>query len=217
MEDPIDVCQSLVRPRPERPIRARAFGAMLLVLLAACSPLKPRPDLPPESALPPAAATALDAPSRARENAHPGASGFRLVADNMEAFALRLVSTRLAGRSLDVQTYIWHADLTGGALAHALLAAADRGVRVRLLVDDMDARAKNAGFTAIAAHPNIQVRLFNPFASRSGFLSYAGRGAGQLRAASTTGCTTRAGSPTTAWRSSAAATSATSTSAPPRR
>ena len=50
-------------------------------------------------------------------------------------------SARLAARSLDVQTYIWHADLTGIYLAEQLLESADRGVRVRLLVDDLDARA----------------------------------------------------------------------------
>ncbi len=79
-------------------------------------------------------------------------------------------------RSLDVQTYIWHADLTGMYLAQQLIEAADRGVRVRLLVDDMDARAKNAGFAALAAHPNIDVRLFNPFASRTGMLRLVGEG-----------------------------------------
>jgi putative cardiolipin synthase len=79
----------------------------------------------------------------------------------------------VAGRSLDVQTYIWHDDLTGGFLALRLLEAADRGVRVRLLVDDMDARAKNYGFAAMHAHPNIDVRMFNPFSSRSGSLSLA--------------------------------------------
>ena len=89
---------------------------------------------------------------------------------------IRARSARLAGRSLDVQTYIWHADLTGAYLAQRLLEAADRGVKVRLLVDDMDARAKNAGFAALAAHPNIDVRMFNPFASRKGTMSLVGEG-----------------------------------------
>ena len=86
-------------------------------------------------------------------------------------------SARMAVRSLDVQTYIWHADLTGKFLASQLLESADRGVRVRLLVDDMDARAKNARFAALAAHPNIEVRVFNPFASRNGTLSLVSEGA----------------------------------------
>ena len=80
----------------------------------------------------------------------------------------------VAGRSLDVQTYIWNDDLTGRYLAYALLSAADRGVKVRLLVDDMDARGKNYGFAALDAHPNIEVRMFNPLPSRSGTLALIG-------------------------------------------
>ena len=113
----------------------------------------------------------------AREAGHPGASAFRLVTDGTEAFVLRMQSARLAARSLDVQTYIWHADLTGIFIAEQLLESADRGVRVRLLVDDLDARALNDGYAALAAHPNIDVRLFNPWVSRDGTLSRAGEGA----------------------------------------
>lgn len=85
-----------------------------------------------------------------------------------------MTTAALARRSLDVQTYIWHADMTGLALADALIKAAERGVKVRLLIDDMDARAKNYGFAALAAHPNIEVRMFNPLPSRQGVLALAG-------------------------------------------
>jgi len=130
----------------------------------------------PDSALAPAVDGKLDEAIAPVEAAHPGQSGFRLVIEGTEAFALRAHSARLAAHSLDVQTYIWHDDTTGLYLARQLLEAADRGVRVRLLVDDMDARAKNAGFAALAAHPHIQVRLFNPFATRSGGMRLAGEG-----------------------------------------
>ena len=129
-----------------------------------------RPDTD-DRAVPLGEGTDLDRLMEGPEAAHPGQSGFRLVSHGPEALALRARSALLAGRSLDVQTYIWHADLTGMYLAHRVLEAADRGVRVRLLVDDMDARAKNQGFAALDAHPNIQVRMFNPFESRSGFVS----------------------------------------------
>lgn len=102
------------------------------------------------------------------EEAHPGQSGFRLVSDGRAAFVVRMQSARLAARSLDVQTYIWHADLTGAFLGQQLIESADRGVHVRLLIDDLDARAKNEGLAALAAHPNIDVRLFNPWATRGG-------------------------------------------------
>ena len=101
------------------------------------------------------------------EARHPGQSAFRLLIEGTEAFVTACAERAPAARSIDVQTYIWRADLTGFYLAQ-LLDAADRGVKVRLLVDDMDARAKNAGLAAMAAHPNIEVRLFNPFASRFG-------------------------------------------------
>jgi cardiolipin synthase C len=149
---------------------------LIVACLAACAQLKPRPPMPDESATPPGEDSRLDqiiAPAEAR---HPGESAFRLVKEGPEAFVTRVQSARLAGRTLDVQTYIWHADLTGTFIARQLLEAADRGVKVRVLVDDMDARAKNAGFAALAAHPNIDVRMFNPFASRKGTLSLVGEG-----------------------------------------
>jgi putative cardiolipin synthase len=144
--------------------------------LAACAQLKPRPELPAESAVSPGEGTRLDQILAPLEASHPGESAFRLVKEGTEAFVTKVQSARLAGRTLDVQTYIWHADMTGNFIARQLLEAADRGVKVRVLVDDMDARAKNAGFASLAAHSNIEVRMFNPFASRSGTLSYLGEG-----------------------------------------
>ena len=154
----------------------RALAFVLLTSLAACAQLQPRPDLPFDAVIPLSENSPLDRAIAPAEAQHPGQSAFRLVIDGQEAFAIRVHSAHMAVRSLDVQTYIWHADLTGIYLAQQLIEAADRGVRVRLLVDDMDARAKNAGFAALAAHPNIKVRLFNPFASRSGVLRLIGEG-----------------------------------------
>jgi putative cardiolipin synthase len=148
-------------------------ACLALLALAGCASLEPRPELPVAAALPPGSDTTLDRVIGAAEAAHPGQSGFRLVRDGPEAFAIRSRTAHAAGRSLDVQTYIWHDDGTGGFLAARLLEAADRGVRVRLLVDDMDARSKNYGFAALHAHPEIEVRMFNPFSSRSGSLSLA--------------------------------------------
>ncbi len=154
----------------------RGVTAVLLCALAACTSLQPRPELPAESALPPGQDSQLDRISGTAEAAHEGQSGFLLLREGPEAFAGRVLSAQLAGRSLDIQTYIWHADLTGIYIADQVLRAADRGVHVRLLVDDMDARAKNIGFAALSAHPNIDIRMFNPFVSRSGTLAYIGEG-----------------------------------------
>jgi putative cardiolipin synthase len=151
----------------------RLTACLALIALAGCASLEPRPELPAEAAVPVGTGTPLDDLIAPAEAQRPGQSGFRLVREGPEAFAIRSRSALVAGRSLDVQTYIWHEDGTGSFLAARLLEAADRGVKVRLLVDDMDARSKNYGFAALHAHPNIEVRMFNPFASRSGTLSLA--------------------------------------------
>jgi len=131
-------------------------------------------DPPQVGALPPGAGTRLDERIAPEEARHPGQSGFRLVSEGSEAFALRARTVELAGRSLDVQTYIWRADLTGCFLAHRLLEAADRGVKVRLLVDDLAAgRGSHRAFAALDAHPNLEVRFFNPFRARYGFVRFA--------------------------------------------
>jgi len=152
---------------------ARLLPAVVLLVLAGCSSLAPRPDLPLEAGLPVAQGTPLDKLISGVEADRPGQSGFRLLREGPEAFAIRAHTALLAGRSLDVQTYIWHDDATGSFLAYRALEAADRGVKVRLLVDDMDARGKNYVFAALDAHPNIEVRMFNPFGSRSGALRFA--------------------------------------------
>jgi putative cardiolipin synthase len=156
--------------------------APLLLLAAACAPLPERPALPDDQAIPVAAGGgAIDEAVARAEAAHPGQSGFRLVSDGREAFAIRHLTARAASRSLDVQTYIWHDDMTGLVLATALLEAAERGVKVRLLLDDVDARAKQYTMAALDAHPNIEIRVFNPLASRSGTLSMAFEFLGSFR------------------------------------
>lgn len=150
----------------------RLLVCLFLAALTGCAGLQPRPSLPVETARPISSDAELDRRIAALESTHPGASGFRLVSEGTEAFVLRAGSAMLAERSLDVQTYIWHADLTGVALADKILAAADRGVRVRLLVDDMSARGNHYSFAALDAHPHIEVRLFNPFQSRAGRLRF---------------------------------------------
>ena len=77
-----------------------------------------------------------------------------------------MLLARAAERSLDVQYYIWHADTSGGLLAHELWQAAERVVRVRLLLDDNNTRGADEAIAALDAHPNIEVRLFNPYANR---------------------------------------------------
>ncbi len=99
---------------------------------------------------------------------HGGKTGAILVPDGLDAFAARALSARQAGRSLDLQYYIWHDDLTGRMLGREAWLAAERGVRVRILIDDMNAEGKDSDLLALDAHPNVEIRLYNPFRNRGG-------------------------------------------------
>jgi putative cardiolipin synthase len=100
--------------------------------------------------------------------AHPGLSGAYPLSDGMEALAARVVLARAAERSLDLQYYIWHPDIAGRILLKELLDAADRGVRVRLLLDDLGVgAADDEGFLLLDSHPSVAVHLFNPIALRN--------------------------------------------------
>lgn len=149
----------------------RLVSVLVLALLSlACSPIRPGMVKPLSYAYPPV----TDSPAAKRLGpnvaSERGASSFRLVPLGVDAFALRAVSAKIATRSLDLQYYIWHDDMTGKLLAHEVLMAADRGVRVRLLMDDMDARAKSESLSILDSHPNVEVRLFNPYITRGGWI-----------------------------------------------
>jgi putative cardiolipin synthase len=103
---------------------------------------------------------------------HPNLSGIYPLPDPRGAFAARIQLARSAERCLDVQYYIWNNDLTGVLLAQALIDAADRGVRVRVLLDDNNTGGLDSILAAFDAHPRIEVRLFNPFVIRWPRLGY---------------------------------------------
>ncbi|MEC5400073.1 phospholipase D family protein [Uliginosibacterium sp. H1] len=95
--------------------------------------------------------------------------------DPLDAFAARVLLARAADRSLDVQYYIWRQDHTGLLLFEALWEAAERGVRVRLLLDDNNTGGLDNLLATLDAHPLIEVRLYNPLAMRSTrMLNYLG-------------------------------------------
>ncbi|MDX1403595.1 MAG: phospholipase D family protein [Woeseiaceae bacterium] len=99
--------------------------------------------------------------------AHPAdQSGFYPVFNGIDSLALRLLLAERAERSIDAQYFLIHNDLVGVAFIDALLRAADRGVRVRLLVDDIQLGGHDAGLAAIDAHENVELRIFNPFKHR---------------------------------------------------
>ena len=145
---------------------ARALLGCLLLATAACAGLPSIPDRTPSRALANTDDTRLGRALAAPVAANRGKSGIHALADGRDAFAARVVLARAAERSLDVQYYIFRGDVTGGLLCEALWQAAERGVRVRLLLDDNNTRGLDEGIAALDAHPNIEVRLFNPYSSR---------------------------------------------------
>ena len=115
---------------------------------------------------PAATETRLGRSVEPRARLHPGQSGVVELRDGRDAFAARGLLADIAERTIDLQYYIWRNDMSGALLFAALCRAADRGVRVRLLLDDNNTSGLDDLLGALASHPNIQVRLFNPFRLR---------------------------------------------------
>lgn len=145
----------------------RTFITLLLALsLAGCAALPAHVERAESRALPDTGYTRLAQEGRSALVGHPGESAFLPLSSGVDALLARLALAEAAERSLDVQYYIWRNDLTGRHFANALLRAADRGVRVRVLIDDVGAQANDETLLALDAHPAIEIRLFNPVASR---------------------------------------------------
>jgi putative cardiolipin synthase len=140
----------------------RSAVALIAVLLAACGGLPERDDQPPSHALSPA----LDSPLlRVTQQSAPAplSTGFRLMPLASYSLDARIELVRRASHSLDVQYYLIQNDRSGRLLMRNLRNAALRGVRVRLLVDDLNTVGGDVMFHGLAAFPNVEVRLFNPF------------------------------------------------------
>lgn len=156
-------------------VLAALAAGWVAVLLSGCAHLPPLDGRLPSHAVTDTGGTALGRAVGPDAAAHPGLSGIHPLPDARDAFAARVVLARAAERSLDVQYYIWNADLSGTLLFQALHEAAERGVRVRLLLDDNNTRGLDPVLGVLDAHPNIEVRLFNPFPMRQarllGFLT----------------------------------------------
>lgn len=142
---------------------------MSLLMLTGCAGL-PRPlERAPQTAITPLEAqntSIAQALAPLLQSRAAGLSGIYPLVEADDAFAARMLMARHAERTLDVQYYIWRADMTGVMLLEALHEAADRGVRVRLLLDDNNSAGIEPFLLAMHAHVNIEVRVFNPFAIR---------------------------------------------------
>ena len=143
-----------------------AFIFFLGFLLYACSSLPERMPVKPSYYISDTGNTQLGQLFETRKSAHEGLTGYHLLIDPIDAIAARLMLIEKAQKSLDLQYYIWHNDKVGALALEGLLRAADRGVKVRLLLDDNNTGDLDASLLAIDQHPNVEVRLFNPFVYR---------------------------------------------------
>ncbi len=140
----------------------------LLALAAAsgCSPYNVRFPRPESHALGVRTTTKLGAVFERAAAEHPGQSGINYVRSARIALVGRLAMVDLAEQSLDLQYYIWDPDITGGLLGERVVRAAERGVRVRLLLDDISIVDRDSVLARLTGHPNIEIRAFNPFRDR---------------------------------------------------
>ncbi|WP_028206715.1 phospholipase D family protein [Paraburkholderia nodosa] len=160
-----------LRAAPLQALLRAFFALVCLALVGGCATRPPATDYPRETsaALPAqqASATPLGAALAAAVAAHPDESGFRLLATGTDSLQMRVALARAATKTLDMQYYIANEDTTGKLLLGSALYAADRGVRVRMLVDDLNFHDIDRLMAALNSHPNIQIRVFNPYGSTS--------------------------------------------------
>jgi putative cardiolipin synthase len=141
-----------------------------LLLTAGCSSLPRNVERRVTIALDDTSGTTLGRRVASLTAGHTGKTGFRMLSDGLDAFVARAVLANLAEKSIDAQYYLYHDDLLGRLFTYQLIKAADRGVRVRLLVDDMDLSGRDLSVRVLDSHPNVAVRIFNPFSRKSGRL-----------------------------------------------
>lgn len=137
-----------------------------LLLISGCATLPKDFERPESHAYTNTDDTRIGKARRNEIRAHPGQSGFLLLGNGLDAFVARTLLAHGAERSIDVQYYLYHNDLVSRLFTNQLLKAADRGVRVRLLVDDMGLEDRDLGAALIDSHPNVDVRIFNPFSRK---------------------------------------------------
>ena len=163
--------KTMAKPRWSKVMIGRihvSLVVLIFAILGGCA------SLPPGSDFPKMASSALTSPQETRlgrqfESAareHGGNSGFRFVQAGADGFLIRMQMINAAERTLDLQYFIFRGDETGRLLTDAVLHAADRGVRVRVLVDDGKTLTGDDQLTVLEAHPSVEIRIFNPFAYR---------------------------------------------------
>ena len=138
----------------------------LLLLLGGCATVPVDYDRAYSEFIPATGESFIDQEVAGWEALHPGKSGFLPLGRGMDALGARLDLMDQAERTIDAQYFLMKSDDAGMIFAGKMLEAADRGVRVRFLLDDVFTSVDDGGLLLLDSHPNIQVRLFNPIARR---------------------------------------------------
>ena len=148
--------------------RNMAVMIAILVMMVGCASLPTDFERTETRAFTDTDDTLIGQASQAEKLAHPGQSGFHVLGNGLDAFVARAALARVAERSIDTQYYMIHNDVVGSLFINELLKAAARGVRVRLLVDDIDQGGRDFGTAVLDSYPNLEVRIFNPFGRNVG-------------------------------------------------
>ncbi len=156
--------KAMTMPRPN--IRILVVVTFLLAL-ASCAPIRLTGPAEPSQAYDRPQETTLGRAIASEQARHAGLSGFRLLNNGSSALVTRGVLADLAERSIDLQYFIFDADDIGAFIADRLLAAANRGVRVRMIIDDYQSQTRDATLARLDAHPNIEIRVYNPYPDRA--------------------------------------------------
>lgn len=150
--------------------RWQSFQIAVLVVMAlflqSCSTLSPRTAVTPSYYIKDSQDTSLGKILAPYIEKNPQLTGYQVLIDPIDAIAARLTLIEKSQKSIDLQYYIWHNDKVGALTMEAILRAADRGVRVRLLLDDNNTGDLDSSLLALQEHPNIEIRLFNPLVYR---------------------------------------------------
>ncbi len=156
------------------------LSLLVLLLLSSCATLPPNDFAPETYALQDTSDTKFGRKFHSLKEEHPKESGFFLLSNGVDAFTARIAVAEYAERSIDAQYYMIHDDKTGNLFWEQLIKAADRGVSVRILIDDMDLEKRDNDLIVLASHPNIALRVFNPFSRSVGRTSQFVTGFGSV-------------------------------------
>ncbi|WP_432472865.1 phospholipase D family protein [Amphritea sp. HPY] len=146
---------------------------LLLIFLTGCASLAEEMEHPVEQSVTPLTSTLSElADTHRAQQRTPELSGVLLQETGWDALAQRLALIEQAEHYIDIQYYIWNGDISGRYLASRLIAAAERGVRVRVMLDDINLNERENLLAALDRHPRIDIRIFNPIPSRRGLVKW---------------------------------------------